>query len=103
MTGWAILDPLIAGAVAFNILRIGYRLAAESMSALMDQAASPQIELRIKEVIRANGEGALQAHDIRTRTAGPQTFIEFHLVVPGEMTRRSRARHLRPSRSCDRE
>jgi cation diffusion facilitator family transporter len=86
MTGWAILDPLIAGAVAFNILRIGYKLAVESMSALMDQAASPQIELRIKEVIRANGEGALQAHDIRTRTAGPQTFIEFHLVVPGDMT-----------------
>ena len=28
----------------------------------------------------------LQAHDIRTRTAGPQTFIEFHLVVPGEMS-----------------
>ena len=86
MTGWAILDPLIAGAVAFNILRIGYKLAAESMSALMDAAASPQIELRIKEVIRANGQGALQAHDIRTRTAGPQTFIEFHLVVPGDMT-----------------
>jgi cation diffusion facilitator family transporter len=86
MTGWAILDPLIAGAVAFNILRIGYRLAVESMSALMDQAASPQIEARIKEAIRANAEGALQAHDIRTRTAGPQTFIEFHLVVPGEMT-----------------
>ena len=86
VTGWAILDPLIAGAVAFNILRIGYRLAVESMSALMDQAASPQIEARIKEAIRANAEGALQAHDIRTRTAGPQTFIEFHLVVPGEMT-----------------
>ncbi len=86
VTGWAILDPLIAGAVAVNILRIGYKLAAESMSALMDEAASPQIEARIKEVIRANGEGALQAHDIRTRTAGPQTFIEFHLVVPGEMT-----------------
>ena len=86
VTGWAILDPLIAGAVALNILRIGYKLAVESMSALMDQAASPQIELRIKEAIRANGEGALQAHDIRTRTAGPQTFIEFHLVVPGDMT-----------------
>ena len=86
LTGWAILDPLIAGAVAVNILRMGYRLAVESMSALMDQAASPQIEARIKEAIRANAEGALQAHDIRTRTAGPQTFIEFHLVVPGEMT-----------------
>ena len=86
LTGWAILDPLIAGAVAVNILRMGYRLAVESMSALMDQAASPQIEARMKEAIRANAEGALQAHDIRTRTAGPQTFIEFHLVVPGEMT-----------------
>ncbi len=86
LTGWNILDPLLAAVVAFNILRIGYNLAVESMSQLMDQAASPEIEARIKEVIRANGEGALQAHDIRTRTAGPLTFIEFHLVVPGEMT-----------------
>jgi divalent metal cation (Fe/Co/Zn/Cd) transporter len=23
---------------------------------------------------------------VRTRTAGPTTFIEFHLVVPGAMT-----------------
>jgi cation diffusion facilitator family transporter len=86
LTGWTFLDPLLAGAVAINILRIGYNLAIESMSKLMDQAASPEIEARIAEAIRANGEGALQVHDIRTRTAGPQTFIEFHLVVPGEMT-----------------
>ena len=86
LTGWSILDPLLAGGVAFNILRIGYRLAVESMSRLMDEAASPEIEARIREAIRANGNGALQAHDIRTRTAGPQTFIEFHLVVPGGMT-----------------
>ncbi|MFA5901997.1 MAG: cation diffusion facilitator family transporter [Hyphomicrobium sp.] len=86
ITGWSILDPLLAGIVAFNILRIGYDLAVESMSKLMDQAASPEIEEQIREVIRANGVGALQAHDIRTRTAGPLTFIEFHLVVPGEMT-----------------
>jgi cation diffusion facilitator family transporter len=86
LTGWSILDPLLAGIVAINILRIGYNLALESMSKLMDQAASPDIEARIRAAIRANGEGALQAHDMRTRTAGPQTFIEFHLVVPGEMT-----------------
>lgn len=86
LTGWKILDPLLAAAVALNILRIGYNLAVQSMSQLMDQAASPDIEARIRAAIRANGEGALQAHDIRTRTAGPKTFIEFHLVVPGEMT-----------------
>lgn len=86
LTGWSILDPLLAGAVAVNILRIGYQLAFESMSKLIDEAASPEIEARIRTAIRANGGGALQAHDIRTRTAGPQTFIEFHLVVPGGMT-----------------
>lgn len=86
LTGWSILDPLLAGAVAVNILRIGYQLAIESMSKLIDEAASPEIEARIRTAIRANGGGALQAHDIRTRTAGPQTFIEFHLVVPGGMT-----------------
>jgi len=86
VTGWYILDPIIAGIVAINILRMGYNLAVQSMSALLDQAASPEIQARIMDAIRANGDGALQAHDIRTRTAGPHTFIEFHLVVPGEMS-----------------
>ena len=33
-----------------------------------------------------HGEGALEAHDVRTRSAGQATFIDFHLVVPGAMT-----------------
>jgi cation diffusion facilitator family transporter len=86
VTGWAILDPLIAGVVALNILRIGYNLASDSMSHLMDRAASPETEALIRGAIRASADGALQAHDLRTRTAGPATFVEFHLVVPGAMT-----------------
>ena len=86
MTGWHFLDPLLAAAVALNILWTGYRIALESMSRLMDQAASPEIESRIRAAIASNGGGALQAHDIRTRQAGRALFIEFHLVVPGEMS-----------------
>jgi cation diffusion facilitator family transporter len=86
VTGWQVLDPLIAGLVALNILWVGFGLARDSMSGLLDEAASPDIEQRIKAAIAANGDGALQAHDIRTRRAGRMTFIEFHLVVPGEMT-----------------
>jgi cation diffusion facilitator family transporter len=86
VTGWSILDPLLAGLVALNILRMGYELATSSMSQLMDEAASPEIQARIRAAIKANADGALQAHDIRTRTAGPATFIEFHLVVPGAMS-----------------
>ncbi len=86
LTGWSILDPLLAGVVALNILRMGYDLATKSMSQLMDEAVSPEMQARINEVIKANGGGAMQAHDLRTRTAGPATFIEFHLVVPGAMS-----------------
>jgi len=86
LTGWSILDPIIACIVAVNILRIGYNLTKESISQLLDEAASPEIQARIRKAIEANSDGALQAHDIRTRTAGPATFIEFHLVVPGAMT-----------------
>lgn len=86
LTGWYILDPLLAAVVALNILWMGYRIASQSMSRLLDQAASPDIEKQIRSVIEANGHGALQAHDIRTRQAGRALFIEFHLVVPGTMT-----------------
>ena len=41
---------------------------------------------RFLEAISANADGALEAHDLRTRSAGRATFIEFHLVVPGSMS-----------------
>lgn len=86
VTGFTMLDPLMACLVALHILWSGYRLAYESMSGLLDERASPEIEARIRDAITANGQGALQAHDIRTRHAGRMTFIEFHLVVPGAMS-----------------
>lgn len=84
-TGWPLLDPLIAVAVAANILWAGYAIVAKSASGLMDEAASLEIESQIREIILANGGGALQVHDIRTRHAARALFIEFHLVVPGAM------------------
>ena len=86
LTGWLFLDALLAAAVALYILWSGYHLALESMSSLMDQAASSEIQSEIRSVIASNGHGALQAHDIRTRLDGRALFIEFHLVVPSGMT-----------------
>lgn len=84
-TGWQVLDPLLAALVALNVLWTGGRITKTSMSSLLDEAAAPEIVERIRAAIQANGYGALQAHDIRTRGAGRATFIEFHLVVPGAM------------------
>lgn len=86
VTGWKILDPLLAAAVALQILWAGYRIVSGSLSGLLDEAAPPEVEARIAETIRGHGAEAIQAHDIRTRHAGRVTFVEFHLVVPGSMT-----------------
>ena len=85
-TGITLLDPLMAALVALNILWAGYRIASMSVDGLMDRSADAATQSRIRDAIRLSGEGALEAHDIRTRSAGRATFIEFHLVVPGHMT-----------------
>jgi cation diffusion facilitator family transporter len=86
VTGWAILDPALAAVVALNILWSGWGVLRQSMGGLMDEAVSEETMARLKHLIATHAEGALEAHDVRTRHAGPVTFIEFHLVVPGQMT-----------------
>lgn len=86
VTGWAILDPILAALVAVNILVAGWRLMSSSISGLMDEAVDGDIARRIRALISEHATGAIEAHDIRTRTAGRATFIDFHLVVPGAMS-----------------
>ncbi len=85
LTGWLVLDPLLAAVVAVNILWQGWRLIRVSVGGLMDEAVSPEVLERIRAVISENASGAIEAHDVRTRCGGRMTFIEFHLVVPGAM------------------
>ncbi|MCB1486913.1 MAG: cation transporter [Bauldia sp.] len=85
LTGIAVLDPLLAAVVAVNILWAGWRLIRESLGGLMDEAVPDDLLNEIRQIISANAEGAIEAHDIRTRNAGRATFIDFHLVVAGSM------------------
>lgn len=86
LTGWHILDPLLAALVALNILYSGGKILKSSMGGLMDEAVDEPTLAKIHEVIAREASGALQAHDIKTRNAGNLTFIDFHLVVPGDLT-----------------
>lgn len=85
-TGWAILDPLMAGLVALNILWSGWKVMMESMSGLLDESVPDATLAEVREIISVEAVGAVEAHDLRTRHAGIATFIEFHLVVPGDLT-----------------
>jgi len=86
ITGWAVLDPALAALVALNILWSGWKVMASSLSGLMDEAVSEDTLADIRATISDTATGAIEAHDLRTRHAGPRTFIDFHLVVEGGTT-----------------
>ncbi len=86
LTGKLVLDAAIAALVALHVLWNGWGLMAESVNGLLDEGLPDEDLTRLKALIAANAEGAIEAHDIKTRCAGKLTFIEFHLVVTGDMT-----------------
>jgi cation diffusion facilitator family transporter len=86
LTGWLVLDSIVAALVALHILWWGWILMRRSIGGLMDEAVSNELLEQIRLAISKEAEGALEAHDLRTRQAGRTTFIEFHLVVPGSMS-----------------
>lgn len=72
--------------VAINILGSGWRVMRESLSGLLDEAIPDVTVAQVRETISREAEGAVEAHDLRTRHAGQASFVEFHPIVPGEMT-----------------
>jgi cation diffusion facilitator family transporter len=85
LTGFLWLDPLLAALTAVNILFSGWRLLRDSVGGLMDEAVPPATMERIRRIVAEQASGAIEAHDLRSRHAGRHTFLEFHLVVPGDM------------------
>ena len=86
LTGWTVLDPILAGVVGVHILWAGWKVTAASVSGLMDEAVPEATLEDIRAIISDKASGAIEAHDLRTRHAGRVTFIDFHLVVDGQTT-----------------
>jgi cation diffusion facilitator family transporter len=86
VTGFTLLDPILAALVALNVLWSGGRLMKDSLGGLLDEALPHDELARIRDVIAANADGAMEVHDLRTRQAGRMTFVDFHLVVSGAMS-----------------
>jgi cation diffusion facilitator family transporter len=86
LTGYLILDPLMAAVVAIHILWSGSKIVRDSIDSLMDRAVDIAMEEKVRETKASRAIGALEVHDLRTRGAGRLIFIEFHLVVPADMT-----------------
>lgn len=82
VTGWLPFDPLVAMAVALNILWEGGKLVRQSVGGLMDEA-DPELERRIRAVLKEETEQRqLTYHELRYRDSGNSVWIEFHLLFP---------------------
>ncbi|WP_026917611.1 cation diffusion facilitator family transporter [Gordonia shandongensis] len=86
VTGWTVLDPVIAIIVAVNILFVGYRLVKESTLGLMDTAVPDAERAAIDAVLDGFRTDGVDFHDVRTREAGHLRFVQLHMLVPGRWT-----------------
>jgi len=86
ITSWYVLDPILAGLVALNILWSGWKVVRSSLSGLLDEAVPDDRLASMRTIISAAASGAIEVHDLKTRHAGKMTFVDFHLVVPGTIS-----------------
>ncbi len=83
-TGWLPLDPLLAIAVAINIVFTGWRLLRNSIAGLMDHTWTTEENTELAALLARFESPTVQFHALRTRTAGHHRFAEVHVLVPGE-------------------
>lgn len=87
LTGWLLLDPVIALAVAAHIAWVGLRLMGASIGGLMDAALPPPEQQALVNLLnRYKAEHGIDWHALRTRAAGSRRFVSVHVLVPGAWT-----------------
>lgn len=85
LTGWYVLDPIIAIFVAVNILVTGYSVVKRSTLGLMDTVISDEDMAAVTGVLDSYVEkGRMDYHALRTRQSGSRIFVEVHILVPDE-------------------
>ncbi len=85
LTGWAILDPVIAILVSALVLKMGVELVLRSSRGLMDDHV-PEVEEEIMALLQSHRSKFVDFHDVKTRRSGNQVFAELHLSVDPSMT-----------------
>lgn len=83
LTGWLILDGIVAVGVAINIIWTGYQLIRRSASGLLDTAFSKYETDKIIQVLDKYNRQNIRFHSMLTRQAGQRKFIYVQLQMPG--------------------
>lgn len=86
LTGWLMLDALVAIGVAINILWTGYQLMRRSALGLLDSAIPEPERQKINTMLEPLKLQGLDYHSLLTRQAGQRKFISVHILMPGLWT-----------------
>lgn len=86
VTGWNVLDPLIALAVAAQIVWTGVQLMRRSALGLLDTALPEAEQVTVRAVLARHERPDVRFHAVRTRLAGARRFVSMHVLVPGAWT-----------------
>lgn len=82
LTGWLWLDPLVALAVAVNIVLTGWQVVRRALAGLLDEADFELLAEVGKRLERERRPDWIDIHELRTRRSGRFRHIDLHLVAP---------------------
>ncbi|HTN48121.1 MAG TPA: cation diffusion facilitator family transporter [Burkholderiaceae bacterium] len=85
-SGWNWLDPVIALAVAANIVLTGFWLVRRSALGLLDRSIPEDQRGAVEAVLQQHRANGVEFHALRTRAAAGRSFISIHVLVPGAWT-----------------
>jgi ferrous-iron efflux pump FieF len=85
MLGWPYIDPLFGIAIGLWIIYGAWRVARQAIVQLMDQELPDDARARIRQIALAHPQ-VRSVHDLRTRAAGPDAFVQIHLEMDGDLT-----------------
>jgi len=83
LTGWLWLDPIIGLLVALQIILTGLKLVRGSINGLLDASLPAEEVAQVVAILDGYAPRGVGYHALRTRQAGAQRFVSFHLLVPG--------------------
>lgn len=86
ITGWSMLDPIIAIITALLIIKAAWDLTRRSFKDLLDAKLPEEEEELIKKIINDHYTAFINYHKFRSRKSGHERFIDLHLVMDGKIT-----------------
>ncbi|OGU65152.1 MAG: cation transporter [Stygiobacter sp.] len=82
ITGFTLLDPIIAILVALNILFTGYKLIRESIGGLMHETDKETLALIVNKINEIKKEYWIDLHHLRFWKSSDRVYMDFHLILP---------------------